>query len=313
MFVDIGTVQNGKLYIERVRETDYTVVFDDNDVGSFINSLRGNNKNDKLMHALDSAVDKDSLCSIMSDSVLFNYDVLLRPLQIINTINLQSLNAGFENNINANMFGIISDDFYLYGADVNLISVIKDKFKINIGANISYLDYRSDLDEFSGDIYGLNFGAGYLFENNMFVNLNTGLSFAEFDIPYVWYNNNLINEPNARFGYVLADVGYNFKIDSFSMAPFAGFVTQFYDLTGYKYSEYMGRVGVASEYKYVVSDLEYVYGVSVAADTDFGMSATVAVGFVSPMDMIGGKIALSVIDTHDSLSYQASVNAKLLF
>ena len=43
------------------------------------------------------------------------------------------------------------------------------------------------------------------------------------------------------------------------------------------------------------------------------MSATVAVGFVSPMDMIGGNIALSVIDTHDSLSYQASVNAKLLF
>lgn len=312
MFVNVGMLRDGKLYVERVRETDYTVIFDSN-IGEFINTLRYDDKNDNLMYELDSAADKDSLFSIMSDSVLFNPDVLVRPLQIINTINIQSLNMEFKNNFDANVFGIISDDFYLYGAEVDLVNVIKDKFKINIGANISYMDYMSDLDEFSGGIYGLNFGTGYLFENNLFVNLNTGLSFAEFNIPYVWYDNNLMNEPNARFGYVLADVGYNFKNDSFLIVPFAGFVTQFYDLSGYKYSEYMGRVGVSSEYKYVMSDLEYIYGASVIADTGCSLSVSGKLGFMSPMDMIGGNVALSIISTHDSLSYKLSVNAKLLF
>lgn len=311
MFVNVGAVRDGKLYVERVRETDYVVIFD-NDMGKFINALRYDAKNDNLMYALDSATDKDSLFSIMDNSVLFNPDVLVRPLQIINTINVQALNIGFENNVNANVFGIMSDDFYLYGADVNLVNVIKDKFKINIGVNISHMDYASSLDSFSGDIYGVNFGAGYLFENNMFVNLNTGLSFAEFNIPYVWYDD-LINKPNASFGYVVTDAGYRFKADSFSIVPFAGFVTQFYDLAGYKYSEYMGHVGVDSEYRYVVSDLEYVYGVSVVADTDCTLGVSGKIGFMSPMDMIGGNIALSIISTYDSLSYKASVNAKLLF
>ena len=62
-----------------------------------------------------------------------------------------------------------------------------------------------------------------------------------------------------------------------------------------------------------MSDLEYVYGASVVADTDSTLSVSGKIGFVSPTDMVGGNISLSVISAHDSLSYKASVNANIVF
>lgn len=109
------------------------------------------------------------------------------------------------------------------------------------------------------------------------------------------------------------DTGYELNFDSFSVVPVAGIGMQFYDLNGIKYSDFVGRVGGAVEYKFAVSDLEYVYGVSVIADTDSSLSLSGKVGFMSPTDMIGGYVELSTILVEDSVSYKASVNAKILF
>lgn len=312
MFVNVGFVQDGKLTIERVRETDYSIIFDDN-VGNFINSLRDNGKNDKLMLALDSAPDKDSLYSVMYDSVLFNPSVLLRPLQIVNAIDMQSKFFGFASSASADVFGVMSDDFILYGTDINLFGAFREKFRFNFGAQISGLDYASDIDDFSGNIYGVNLGAGWLFDNNIFVDVNAALSIATFDISSVMYDDKLQDAPDALFGYFVSDVGYMIKNDSYMFAPVAGLAVQAYDLSGYKYSDYMMRVGVVSEYKYVVSDLEYVYGASVIADSCGTLSVSGKVGFVSPTDKIGGDIGLSIIRAYDSLSYKAFIDAKIMF
>ena len=312
MYVNVGTVQDGKLYIDRVRETDYSIILG-SDAGDFVNSLRVDDKNDKLMYALDSAVDKNSLYSVMSKSVLFNPDRLLRPLQVINAVNMQSVSHDFIDGLGANVFGVMSDDFYLYGADIKLINVVKDNLKFNLGGQISYLDYMSDIDEFSGRLYGGNIGIGYLFDNNLFVDLNAGMSVAQFDIPVVMFDGEFISKPDAMFGYVVSDAGYQFKTDLLYLYPFIGVGAQMYDVTGNKYNDYMMRFGISSEYKYTMSDLEYVYGASVVADTDSTLSVSGKIGFVSPTDMVGGSISLSVISAHDSLSYKASVNANIVF
>ena len=312
MYVMVGEIADGKLFIKHIRETDYNVIFN-NDMGVFLNSLRMDNKNNKLMDALDSATDKNSLYSVMSKSVLFNPDVLVKPLQIINKINMMSIDNGFTNSVDVNVFGVMSDDFYTYGSDIGVASVMQNKFKLSLGAQIANIEYSSGFNEFSGVVYGLNLQAAYLFSNKMFLHIDSGLSFAQFDITNVMYNDKMISKPNSLFGYVVLDTGYELNFDSFSVVPVAGIGMQFYDLNGIKYSDFVGRVGGAVEYKYAVSDLEYVYGVSVIADSHSAMSLSGKVGFMSPTDMIGGYVELSTILVEDSVSYKASVNAKILF
>jgi hypothetical protein len=312
MYVTVGDVSDGKLFIKHIRETDYSVIFD-NDMGLFINSLRANNKHSDFMYALDSAVDKDDLYSVMSESVLFNPDVLYRPLQIINTMNMRLFDDCVENTISANAFGIISDELYVYGADINLATEIGDNFNIIFGMQIAHLDYLSDLDEFSGMIYGLNLSTNYLFNNNFFVNLKSGVSVTQFDISAVMYNDNIQTEPSALFGYTVFDTGYKLQFDSFSVSPVVGIGIQLYDLSGIKYSDCMGRVGVISEYKYTISDLEYLYGASFVADTNGAVSVSGRIGFMSYTDMIGGTLDVSVTDIQDTVSYKISANAKFLF
>lgn len=311
MYVTVGKIADGKLFVEHIRETDYSIILGDN-TGLFLNSLRTDGKNDKLMYALDSAVDKDSLYGLMDKSVLFNPDVLIKPLQVINTINMMSIDDGISRYVGADAFGVITNDFYLFGADMTLAGVVNDKFNVSLGAQIANMKYLSDFNSFSGVLYGMNLHAKYLF-NNMFMRMYSGLSFAQFDIEKVMYNDKIISEPNSLFGYTVFDMGYNLYFDSFSVVPVAGIGMRFYDLSGIKYSDYVGRIGGGIEYKYTVSNLEYLYALSVIADTDLSWDVSGKVGFLSPIDMVGGHIELSIINTNDTISYKASVNAKILF
>lgn len=312
MYMTVGNIVDGNLIIQHVRETNYSQIFN-NDTGKFIDSLRSDNNNHNLMYALDSAADMNSLNAVMSESVLFNPDVLLQPLQVLNSMNMQLPTDAKNNEFGGRVFGVLGDDFYLYGTDIELIGMFKKNFNLTIDAHISNMEYQSDLDIFSGTVYGLNISAGYLFDNNILAHVSSGVSVAEIDIPAVLYNGKIQSSPHVLFGYLVSDIGYKINYDLFSVMPVAGVAMQIYDLSGIKYSEYMGRIGVQSEYKYRMSDLEYLYGLSVVADTSNTVLVSGKIGFMSYADNVGGNLGLSVMYINDSIAYKASVNARLLF
>lgn len=311
MFLSVGKIVDGKMYIEHIRETDYSVIFD-NDLGLFLNSLRNDDKNNNLMYALDSAVDQESLNQIMSESVLFNPDVLYDSLQIINAVNMLGANSGLGNRLGGNVYGVMSDDFYIYGLDVSVETVIHN-LDLSLNFSTGHIEYASVLDKFSGMLYNIGLGVNYHLENNMFARTGIGASLLDLDIGDVFYDNTLQEFKNSLMGYAFVDFGYMMNSDSWSVAPFVGVNNQFYNIVNNTYDDISMRIGVDTEYRYAISDLEYFYGLSIMADTLSAFSASGKIGFNSVQDMIGGYIAVSVLSMNDAISYQATINAQISF
>lgn len=311
LYSNVGKLENGELYIEHVRGTDYTTVIG-GDKGKFIDSIRDDNN--KLMEKIDSYTTMGSVDKILSKTALFNPDVLQGVLHIITTINTRDMDTCAHNGLGASVFGILSDDFYVRGADINAFSVIKNNFNINLSLNIGQILYESSLEDFDGVFYGINLGAGYKFQNNLFVRGQTGLMKTMFDIDRVMYDNKIIEKPDALSGYFVADAGKKFEFsDLLSVTSFIGFDTQFYDVAGFSYSEYAGRVGVGAEYKYTMSGIEYAYALTTIVDTNGFVSVMGQAGFMLPLDLISGNLTIGAIRMLDTMSYNASINAKILF
>lgn len=312
MYSNVGHLNvDGTLVIEHVRETEYEDIID-GDKGDFVESVLG--ENDKLKDELDSDTNIGDINNTLSKTALFNPDVLYDVLRVINVMDVVDFNSNAQSGIGASVFGILSDNFYVRGADINAISVIKDNFNLSLSLKAGQILYSSDLEDFDGYFYGLNLSGLYRFENDLFLRAGFGVMNTVFDIDKVWYNNKIIKQPDALSGYFVTDFGKRFTIsDSLFVSPFVGVVSELYDVAGNSYSEYSGRVGVSADYKYSISDLEYRYGALVTVDTNGFISLAGNVGFVLPLDMISGNLKLTVVRMLDTFSYKASVDAKLLF
>ncbi len=312
MYSNVGHLNiDGTLVIEHVRETEYEEIVG-GDKGDFIESVLADN--DKLKDKLDSSQGIKDFNSILSKTALFNSDVLYNILRVITVMDTVDFNSNTQSGIGASVFGILADNFYVRGADINAISVIKDNFNLSLSLKAGQILYSSDLEDFDGYFYGLNLSGNYGFKNDLFLRVGFGVMNTVFDIDKVWYNNKIIKEPDALSGYLVADFGKRFVLgDSFFVSPFVGVVSELYDVAGNSYSEYNGRIGVSADYKYAISDLEYRYGVSTTVDTNGFISLAGDVGFVLPLDMISGNLKLTVVRMLDTFSYKASVDAKLLF
>ncbi len=310
MYSCVGYIKDGKLYVEQTRNTEYKDIIEDKDKSNLVDNLP---ENDALVEELDSAVDTNQINKIMSKSARFNPDVLRVPLKIINEMDMIDLTVP-ENKIVAKPFAILSDDFYLYGAGLTMAGNVTEDLNLSVGISVAKMEYASDYDEFSGILYGINFGGNYSVVDDWFVRFKIGASIADFDIDSVLYDGKLISGPSARFGYGLVDLGYDFNdSDSWKISPFVGVSAQFYDVENNLSYEYMGRVGTAFEYKYNASGLEYHYGLDLFVNTDSTMAATANLGFTSLMDSVGGNVSATILRAENIWNYKLSISAKLLF
>ena len=316
MYSDVGYLRYGSLYVERTRQTDYEVIFSDSNKGKFINQLRESSKNNNLLYLLDNATDMTELENVMSKSVLFNPNQLIMPLQIINT--LSTLNSFAENDsdsdVNAFVFGIMSDNFTSYGADISLVNLIEDEFNFNVGLNIGQVLYSSDIEEYDMMFYGFDLGAKYTFENNLFVSGKLGYGIADFDIDAVFVKDKIVNSPKSTFGTFVLDAGYDFSInDSINLSSFVGLRTDFYKLDDCSLSEFAARLGVSVGYLYELSEMKYRYDFGLVADTENLMAATANISFISPTDGMGLGVGISVANVFDTVAYKAMVSINIAF
>jgi hypothetical protein len=312
LFADYGYIKNNKLYVGRMRETDYGKVFD-NDLGHFLNSARESGKNASLFSALDTAMNMGELNHIMNSSVLFNRDILFQPLRIVNA--LDSADVDFETgDVTGGLFGIKSDNFYMYGLNVRFNSGVSEKLRIHAGVRVGTMDYLSDFDIFGGGIYTLNLGAKYLINTDSFVRLNSIFNCMHTDIDSVFYDGAEIDKPRAVSGYINTDVGHNFVLgNGLVLSPFMGIVGERYSVDNYSESDIGMRAGTDVKFETELSGIKYIYATRVIIDTNSYFAAAGSIGVWSDMDALGADVSATVTNSQDVISYKLSIDGKISF
>lgn len=312
LFADSGYLRNNMLYVKRVRETDYVKVFN-NDLGRFLNMARASGKNDSFFSQLDSAMDMDSLRDVMNKSVLFNRDLLLKPLQIINSLDVADFDYDFDG-AQGRLFGFMSDDFYAVGLNVNVGKSVSDRFNLYGGLRIGEIDYQSNFDMFNGELYGLNLGAKYLINIDSFVRANMALNIMNTDINAVMYDGQEIKAPYVTSGYINTDVGRSFVFDNgLVISPFVGAMLESYSIDSYSDFDVNMRAGSDLKFKTEFSGMKYIYSVRGAVNTNLDMLITGKIEFWSSLDGLGAGLSVAMSDAQDAMTYKISADARIAF
>lgn len=314
LFSDVGYLVNGVLYVERARQTDYTLIFKDDNTGIFLNQLRNSSGHNNFLYLLDNANNLTEITNLMNRSVLFNIDKLITPLQIVNTQGFTDNVLETDFSVGASVYGMKSDDFYVYGADINLVDLVGYGIGFNVGLNVGQITYSSDIDKYNSVFYGLDLGIKYTFDNDLFVHSKMRYGMADFDISAILYDNNIIENPTAYFGLVTLDVGRKFNIgDSLYLSSVVGMKSQFYKMENFSLSEHAVRIGIGTGYNYELSGMKYNYDIYAFADTDSAFTVMGKIGFTSPLDRIGANIGLSVTNMLDIVTYKAEFDISITF
>ena len=313
LYADVVYVDNGALYVRRIRETDYVKVFK-NDTGRFLNMLRDINPNDSLFDVLDVAPDMATLRSEMAKSVRFNSDMLVRPLNVLHAFDRLDFDMLSDSRFDASAFVIGSDNFYLCGLDFEFVGRVTERLNFWGGLRVGMLEYASDLDNYSGQIWGANFGARYTMKNNLFLRFNVGADVMNVDVGYVLYDDNVYTNPRTLSGVGTVDFGYVHNLcDGIYIEPFVGVNADYSRVENI--SEFNTDViaGLGAGYSYALMGLRYDYIVRgvVSSNGEFGFTGRV--GFWSEFDAVGGDVQISAMQMYDVMNYKLSLNTRMWF
>ncbi|MBQ8255952.1 MAG: autotransporter outer membrane beta-barrel domain-containing protein [Alphaproteobacteria bacterium] len=312
LYADMAFVDNGALYVRRVRETDYVKIFKD-DTGKFLNALRYTNPNDSLITELDRASDMHSFRSVMNKSVRFNPEILVRPLNVLHMFDRLETNAS-ENAFDFRPFVIWTDDFSLYGVNVGLRGHILTGLDVWGGLRVGVLDYDSDLDTFSGRTLGANLGAKYTMKNNLFVRANLGADVMDVDVGNVLYENVIYMNPRSASGVLSIDIGYIYNLENdIYVEPFVGVKSDWWCVENV--SEFNADIiaGIGAGYAFSMLGLRYDYSVRGVVMTDGEVGVSGRVGFWSEFDAFGGDVQISAVQMDDIMNYKVALNARMWF
>ncbi len=312
LYADVGFINDGTLYVKRVRETDYVKIFKD-DTGKFLNELRVVNPNDSLFDVLDCASDMVSLRYAMEKSVRFNPEILVRSLNVLHMFDRLETNTS-ENALSFSPFVIWSNDFNLYGLNVGLSGRVMTGLDVWGGLRVGVLEYDSDLDAFSGQVWGANFGAKYTMKNNLFVRANLGADVMNVDVGNVLYDDVIYMNPHSMSGALSIDFGYGYSLQhNFYFEPFVGIKSDWWYVENVSEFNTDVIVGLGAGYSYSMLGLHYDYfirGIAMA-NGDVGVSGRV--GVWSEFDAFGGDVEISAVQMYGAMNYKIAFNARVWF
>lgn len=307
LYADVGYLSDGNLFFKRIRETDYTKVLD-NDVGVFLNSIRTDRHDDLLINRLDAAKTREELNSVMGRSVRFNHKLLAKPIRIINGLddNGVDLLSDKQRSSGIDIAAIASKDFYAYMGTIGVKFSTGTPFDFALGIKAGEIDYSSDVDEFSGDFYGIDIRARYE-KSNFFVNTGAGVSVFNTDIDRVWYDNRSVMDVDVGYVFAVLDGGWRFRMaEDLLLKTFVGAKGEFLSVADVTDFYTRPRFGVNMEYVSDLFGVRYRYSLGYVASTDNEMMAQAGVGVQSMYDMIGigAKIALGSMQGTSSVLFE---------
>ena len=284
-------------------------------LGKYLDVLRDKNPKDKLLAALDSADNLDDFNNILSRSVRVHPEHLMDFTKTFSLLNL-SRNAyvANERGIIITPFYINSDNFSIWGANANLVLKISDNFLTNFGLFGGNMRYDGDFDEFSGVIYGTDFGAKYE-TANLFVRLQGMLSVVNFDDTTVFDGEAPVDNPTGVATNMEFDLGpvFSFYDSVLSLKPFVGVNVGYLSVIENNDTNINADLGIEAEYAKIIDGNKYGYGAKTFVQTDGAIFGGVFVNMMSTVDGIGGTLNAAILDDDNGRSYKVSLDINFIF
>ncbi len=300
------------VFLNLVRETNYQKVFKDSR-GTFLENLRSNNQNNKMLAAMDRASNMNQINSIMNSSYHFNPSVLMNPIKTINRANmLNFLTKKQGSNSGADIDVLFSNKINNYGGHIYFADKYDDLY-FKIGGNINRFSYQDDTNEFDGISYGLDISARQYLDL-IWLDGIIGINRTSFNTDDIYVNGNVSNNPNGVSEYVRFDIGYDYtKISEVVISPFVGIMFQNVDIMDERDSDIDLHAGTMAKYNFISDGIKYEYGATTAINSRAYWNLGLNAGFISVMDNAGAFIAIDMFKDEFDMNYKLSLNAKVQF
>ena len=306
-------VDDGDLYMSIVRETDYGRIFQ-NDVGNFLNDLRRDMPNDKLLRAMDNAPDMNTINSIMNTSMRLHPLNLMRPVRRMHMLDaLDGWRYSDVVDIDSATDIIFSDTSLLGRVNVSMVGDVSNNLHAAVGGYIGALAVTDDINDFYGGMYGANMMLH--FDDWMVIgNLAGGIAVTYFDTGPVFDGNATVFNPSGMSGYAAMDIGARlYHQYDLTIVPFAGLVANYASVLNDADTVTLANVGVElnlSEYDF---DILYDYGLRGSVLTDGAYHVGVYGKFSAPDDDIGAQINAAIIHDEFGFGYKISISTNIAF
>lgn len=309
----LAYVNDGDLYLKFIRETDYGRIFE-NDLGTFLNDLRRDIPNDKLLRAMDSAPDMDAINSIMRDSVRLNPVNLMAPVRRMHILDaLGGWRYSDVSDIDSSADIIFSDDVVIGRAGISLTGVVANNLYAAVSGYIGTFAVSDDINDFTGNMYGANVML-HFDDGTVVGNLSGGFTRADFDVGPVFDGSATVNNPSGISGYTMMDVGtYLYREYDLTIVPFAGVIAHYASVLNDSDTVALANLGLELNLSEHDFDILYDYGIRGSVLTDGAYHVGVYAKFLSPDDDIGAKVSAELIHDEIGFGYKIAVSLNMSF
>ncbi len=299
------------LFFNLVRETDYKKVFKDSR-GAFLENIRLNHPDDKMLSAMDSALTITEINSVMNSAYHFNPMILMNPIKTLNRAVLIDLLSGTNKGVGADIDYIFSDKTSNYGGHLYIANKYKDLF-FKIGLNLNRFSYSDNFNDFDGMVYGLDIRVKQYIDT-FWLDGIAGINQSVFNADNIYVNGDITDNPKGVSEYARLSIGYDYKdFDDFVFAPFVGVLFQNNFVSGFSDRNMNLHTGLLGKYDFVMDGMKYEYAASVATDEKANWNIETKIGFVSVVDNAGAYVGFSAFRNEFGTNYKLSVNGKMYF
>lgn len=311
LYLYAADVHDSEMYIHLVRETDYYKILGDGR-GLLLNRIRATMPNDALLRRLDTASNMDEINHIISHSAAFNPIRLMQPVRMLDAF----MGGGIRMDLRANNrldgrarpFYIWADDWEMYGTSADFIAQPMSGLVMGMSLYGAMLNSDDDINTFSGQLFGGRIVG--LYDNEfMMARFSTGVTRADFDVPYIFDGDNIRTSAHGAGVYAVIDLGPKYGM----LAPYVGAEYHMAQILGHKDIDVNGRSGLEVSVDVRGTELFYEYKLVAGLNTSSALASGLGVGITSYDDMLGMDVAINVLRDDEIFSWMLSVSARALF
>ena len=301
------------VYLVVVRRTDYSEIMPDTNLGDYLDGLRDENPNDKLLDALDAAPDRKTLNKILSESGRVNPIKLMDAPRSINTFYDSMALDDIAFGVIARPFYIASNDFHFIGGAINVTGDIAKNTVGTIGINGGMLNFNGDYDEYSGTLYGGNFGVRYM-DDNFYLRAYGTMSYANFSDINAFDGMRMVQNVSGIGGMGAIDAGLVYRLgQEIKLIPFIGARADYASVLNDTKIDAVVRAGLNANVDTDMDGNKYTFGARVLGQTDGSLYAGIYTDMMSTADGVGGGASVGVLYDDIGLSYKLELNIKFEF
>lgn len=312
MYIVTPRLSGDALYLDVVRQTDYSTVVD-NELGNFLDELRTENPDDKLLSVLDGVNDRATINNILSQSARTNPIKLMDAVRSIHTFYDTMAMDDIAFGVVARPFYIYSGDFSFIGGAGNLGGAIGDNTIGTIGFIGGMLRYNGDYDRYNGALYGGNIGVRYM-DDDFYLRAFGSLSYAQFDGIDVFDGHRMVHNVHGLGGVATTDFGMVFAaMQELKLVPFVGVRGDWASVLNDNDFDTSFRAGLIANVDTDTDGNKYKFGAQLLAQTDGSIYGGIYTDMMSTVDGVGGGVSVGVLYDDIGWSYKLELNIKFEF